>query len=441
MSWKGAGRQSVSWKLEGVPSGVSVEGGWIKFRAARDSLAGTLYSIQERWVTDDNVRDFESEDLGRLWLRFQVRPAARPAVSSITLVLRARESKDELRVPFELRVYKDRAEPVDFPVGPFSANVQENWWSGGALKSRLDALEKLSWSKMRGIGLTGFSFPARIPLRHLGARLAVDTGEIDRVMTKARAMGFLGLVEYGGALFGENLCTPVSQDSQLRTADDVRQLTQALEARSHAANWLPLTLVLCDEPVGAAVPVLTQRLRDFPKTGADARVRWAVTTSLGREATPETRALVTAVDLPFLSDFKTDEIKFPWVFYNTLSRSSVGLGMYRLRRNTDLRGRFLWSWNQNASNPYFAFDGREDDYAWCSSTLEGKLRCSVELDRVVDRGLTDYRVALTLKRALARPQLTEDHRFDGLTILNAATDEKVDPDAWLEKAAAYLEGL
>ncbi len=116
--------------------------------------------------------------------------------------------------------------------------------------------------------------------------------------------------------------------------------------------------------------------------------------------------------------------------------------MFRLRQTTDLRYRLLWVWNQNMGNPYFDFDGREGDAAWCSSTADARLRCSVELDRVVDRGLTDYRVALGLKRLLEeRKDLSPSQRARGLELLKEARSDDVNADAWLAEAGEYQEKL
>lgn len=53
-----------------------------------------------------------------------------------------------------------------------------------------------------------------------------------------------------------------------------------------------------------------------------------------------------------------------------------------------------------AGDPYYALDCREDDYAWCNSTPDGKLVPAIRFERLRE-GVDDYRRLLTLAR-LAR---------------------------------------
>src|SRR5262249_24084683 len=157
-------------------------------------------------------------------------------------------------------VFKARAEELDFPVGPFRGRIQENWADPALLRSRLEDLEKLSLSKIRSLGMTSYSFSPEIGLRLHGDRLVLDTKTIDREMATARRLGFLGLVGYDSVFSGENLCSSAERGSLLGTPARFRQVVDALEARAKEMNWLPLTLVVCDEPVGAGVTALLSRL-------------------------------------------------------------------------------------------------------------------------------------------------------------------------------------
>jgi hypothetical protein len=442
VSWKGSGARALSWRVEGLPADVPAEGGWIKFRALRDPGAESLYAVRERWVTDERRRAFAPNDLGRLWLRFPVSRDARPGLYRATLVVSAAGEPRDVRVPFELRVLKARAADLDFPVGPFNDSIAENWWDAAPLRPRRERLEKESLAKLRALGFTAFSFSPRLRVSAHGDDVSVDAREVDRVMAAAKSAGFLGLVGYDDVFLGENLCATPGPDTALSGAGRLGKIADALEAASAAGRWLPLALVVCDEPVGDRVAELSRRLDDLPPMNASRRVQWSVTTSLGRYAGPEVRRLVRQVSLPFLSAFSPSEISFPWAYYNDASRQTLGLGMYRLRRTTDLRDRLLWTWNESVSNPYFDFDGRESDYAWCASTADERLRCSVELDRVVDRGLTDYRIALGLRKLLEeRKDLSPEKRAQGLGLLEQAEAPGTDPDAWLRMAGEFEERL
>jgi hypothetical protein len=297
-------------------------------------------------------------------------------------------------------------------------------------------------AKMRALGMTAFSFGPRMRLSTSSGGVAVEAAEVDRTMETAGRMGFLGLVGYGDVFRGENLCASANGSSALTGTVRFRQVADELESRARERHWLPLALIACDEPVGAAVGEAARRLADLPRIDPRRLVQWSVTTSLGPRAPADVRTLIGQISLPFLSEFSPEEIRFPWAYYNAASRKTVGLGMFRLRRTTDLRYRLLWVWNQNLGNPYFDFDGRENDAAWCASTADERLRCSVELDRVVDRGLTDYRVALGLKRVLdERTDLSRAQREQGLDLLKEAQSEDADADAWLLKAGEYQERL
>jgi hypothetical protein len=439
VSWKGKTPQEITWHIEHLPKNMSVEGGWIKFRALRDSYTGNLYSVRERWVTDEKTRVFPFEDLGRVWLRFPISKNAKPGHYKAELVISA-SGGQVTRVPLELKVFKNGAENVDFPVGPFGSNINENWWTDSELKTRLEGLEIKSLQKMRDLGMTAFSFSPRIKVTSSNGTPSIDTREVDRVMKLARKMGFQGLVGYNDVFSGQNLCT-----DSAGTASDFKQVADALEARANERHWLPMTLVICDEPVGEAVNTLLDKMKAFPKFSKNSHQRkifWSITTSLGEHETSENRKLVAATDLPFLSEFSKGDIRSPWGFYNNTSRKTLGLGMFQLRQTTDLRYRMMWVWNQNLANPFFAFDGREDDLGWCSSLENGKLRCSVESDRVIEQGLQDYRVALSLKHLLEKkPHLNANKKSQGLKLLKESQSEKVDSDAWTLQVGEYLESL
>lgn len=442
VSWKGNAPQDIGWRVEGIPPDISIEGGWIKYRALRQSYTGSLYSVRERWVAEEKQRAFAQDDLGRLWLRFRVPQDARPGLYPAVLIVSARGAGQAARIPFELRVFKAQADDLNFPAGPFQNNIAENWWGDSALQPRLEQLEKLSMAKLRALGMTAFSFSPHMRISVRGDGISLDTREVDRVMALAKAMGFKGLVGYGDIFRGENLCERPDADSVLSGPGRLKKVTDELESSARKRHWLPLALITCDEPVGAAVEEVTARLQDLPKVGAQEPVQWSVTTSLGRNASPSVQKLVRQVSLPFLNEFSPQEIRFPWAFYNNSSRATLGLGMFRLRQSTEMRYRLLWSWNQNQSNPYFDFDSREADAAWCSSTADARLRCSVELDRVVNRGFADYRVALGLKRVLdERHDLDQARRLEGLGLLKEALSDEVNVSAWLLRVGEYQEKL
>ena len=69
--------------------------------------------------------------------------------------------------------------------------------------------------------------------------------------------------------------------------------------------------------------------------------------------------------------------------------------MYKCVKQFDMKFRPCWHWNCNAGDPYYPLDAREDDFAWCNATPDGRLISSIYFERLRE-GLTDYRIMLTL---------------------------------------------
>jgi hypothetical protein len=89
-----------------------------------------------------------------------------------------------------------------------------------------------------------------------------------------------------------------------------------------------------------------------------------------------------------------------WAFYNGGNRWTYGYYLYKAAKQFHLKFRLSWHWNAAAGDPYYALDCREDDYAWCNATPDGRLVPSIHLEQL-RAGLNDYRHLLTLAR-LAR---------------------------------------
>ena len=89
-----------------------------------------------------------------------------------------------------------------------------------------------------------------------------------------------------------------------------------------------------------------------------------------------------------------------WAFYNGGNRWTYGTYMYKAAKQFGMKFRLSWHWNAAAGDPYYALDCREDDYAWCNASPDGRLIPSVEFERLRE-GLDDYRRLLTLARLAA----------------------------------------
>ncbi len=89
-----------------------------------------------------------------------------------------------------------------------------------------------------------------------------------------------------------------------------------------------------------------------------------------------------------------------WAFYNGGNRWTFGTYMYKAAKQYGMKFRLSWHWNVVAGDPYYALDCREDDFAWCNASPDGRLIPSVEFERIRE-GLDDYRRLITLARLAA----------------------------------------
>ena len=61
-----------------------------------------------------------------------------------------------------------------------------------------------------------------------------------------------------------------------------------------------------------------------------------------------------------------------WAFYNGGNRWTFGDYLYKAAKQFGMKFRISWHWNVVAGDPYYALDCREDDYAWCNSSPDGR---------------------------------------------------------------------
>jgi hypothetical protein len=70
--------------------------------------------------------------------------------------------------------------------------------------------------------------------------------------------------------------------------------------------------------------------------------------------------------------------------------------MFMLAQKHKMLFRVAWHWNINSGDPYYALDGREDDFCWVNTNANGDLITSLSFERL-RRGIVDYRYMLALK--------------------------------------------
>jgi len=380
----------VDWQGPGAPPTAKV--GWGRDRLVRLEPEGSRVGIRERHLEWRATEALSARQARTLFASFRFGADAPPGTYRAKLRLRA--AKKVLKeVPVELRLLPYVLPETDIPFGPFGHTVLETWRAELQGSPRGRELERKSLERLRGAGLAQFSFSPLLKLEGKDTKTKVDTTEVDRIMALARAQGFRALVGYGNVLRDFDACRADF------SADTWKAIFRELELRAKLANWLPLTLVLCDEPEGDDIAAVAERARRWPSISARARVRWAITTHTEQGLRDPHQALVKGTPEPFLAEFTMEHLPKSWTYYNDLSRWSFGLRILGLRAQ-GLAGRLAWTWNQNAADPFNPLDGREDDYHWCTSVASGDLVCSVDWYRNVAGGVRDYRRALLLQRLL-----------------------------------------
>ncbi len=365
----------------------SLSASWVQPRMRRlDPLGTSVGLIDDLVVQSSTARADAGQVLGAL---VEWKPEALEASKRHQADLRVLGPQGEILATrsLSLRVRAKSLSSVPFALGPFGHEILERWWPEIQSTPRLQALRRQSLDLMRSIGLTGFSFEPRIVVKGK----SFDFSEITQVMEEARARGFVALLGYGAVFRDEDAC-----HSKRSKADWSRLFTQ-LEEESLQKNWLPLTLVMCDEPEGDELGRVLTWVNSLPVRSKNARVKWSVSTHIEKGSSSEHKSLAGKTPTALLADFENSELKGPWIFYNNLSRWNFGYRTWALFEAGGLEARFAWTWNQNAADPFNPLDAREDDYRWCTSLASSQLACTLEFYQKVSRGVQDIRRALTLQ--------------------------------------------
>jgi len=236
----------------------------------------------------------------------------------------------------------------------------------------------------------------------------LDFTTADRQMKLAKDLGFLAVTSYGAGVSGFNA---YNQDPSAMTAAGfqdysafVKAVYSAVQNHADASGWIPVYYNLADEPLGddtvrAAENAEAYR-RAFPKgppffTGASSFT--------GSDSHNPHFRLSRALGVVSWNDHDEAGVRLlhnagcDWAFYNGGNRWTYGAYMFMAARAFGMKFRVSWHWNAVAGDPYYALDCREDDYAWCNASPDGRLIPSVEFERLRE-GIDDYRRLITLDR-------------------------------------------
>ena len=414
------GRATVAASDLAGPGGTipasAVDVGFVSYRISRVTMEGSVYTIAPRLIMPANAVEMPKGVARRFWLTLKTPPDAKPGLYKGTIAIKP-EKGAASEVPVEVTVRKGTLDPVDVPAGPWSYTIGIPWpGNDPAAAEYNNGMSLKSLRKMREYGFTTFSgLPVLTYRGFKDGQPVIDYSVGDAQMKMAKEAGFtLPVVTY---------CPFIGLDLYYQSASQMKQAgfndySQFLKAvfgavQKHAdgapgagdgSGWLPVYWNLGDEPIG------------------DALTRSAENAEAYRKAFPQGPPFFTAA-CSFTGDKKDDphfrlskalhvanwnnhdeaavnlvhEAGSDWAFYNGGNRWTFGTYMYKAAKQFAMKFRVSWHWNCAAGDPYYALDCREDDYAWCNATPDGRLVPAVHFEQLRE-GLDDYRHLLTLAR-------------------------------------------
>ena len=345
----------------------------------------------------------------RFWITVKTPPHARPGTYKGTISIQTSAGGSD-RVPVEFVVRAGTLDPVDIPAGPFGHVIGIPWHQDDPAAAKYNQrMVEQSLRRMREYGFTACTGLPTIGFQGFQqGKPALDFTVADRQMKLARDLGFLAVTSYGAGVSGFD---PYYQDASAMSAAGfhdysafVGAIYSAVQKHAEQSGWIPVYYNLADEPLGqdtirAAENAEAYR-RAFPKgppffTGASSFT--------GSDASNPHFRLSKALHVVSWNDHDEPGVALlhatgsDWAFYNGGNRWTFGTYMFKAAREFGMKFRTSWHWNAVAGDPYYALDCREDDYAWCNATPDGRLVPSVEFERLRE-GLDDYRRLITLER-------------------------------------------
>jgi len=393
-------------------SAISV--GYVSYRVTRVTAEGSVYTISPRIIMPTNSVAMPKGVVRRFWLTVKVPDTAKPGLykGSVTI---AAERGGVTQVPVQLRVRKGTLEAVDVPAGPFSYTIDLPWPGPEAAKWN-EAMARKSLAKLRECGFTSFSGMPIVNYQGFkDGKPVFDFTIADAQMKLAREMGFTkALVSYT-AFYNLNLYQKDTGAMQAAGFTDYSQFLRAvftaIQRHAQEANWLPVYWGLGDEPSDdASVAASTENALAYRKAFPQGPPYTTLFTSFtgDDEKSPHVK-LAEALHAPALNGHDEAAVNLlhkrgdAWGFYNNGSRWTFGVYMFKAAQQFGMKFRTCWHWNASAGDPYYALDCREDDYAWCTATPDGRLMETIYFDQL-RAGLGDYRRLLTLQNLVkAKP--------------------------------------
>ena len=240
----------------------------------------------------------------------------------------------------------------------------------------------------------------------------LDFTQADAHMNLVKELGFLAVSSYGGGVSGFNA---YAQDASAMNsagltdyAAFVKAIYSAVERARRRSKWIPVYYNLADEPIGDDLIRSAENAEAYRQAFPLGPPYFTGASSFtgNNPQNPHFR-LAKALHVVSWNDHDEAAVQLlhkagsNWAFYNGGNRWTFGTYMYKAAKQYGMKFRLSWHWNVVAGDPYYALDCREDDFAWCNASPDGRLIPSVEFERLRE-GLDDYRRLITLAQLAAQ---------------------------------------
>ena len=387
----------------------AVDVGFVSYRISRVTMEGTVYTIRPRLIMPTNAVDMPKGVARRFWLTVRTPADAKPGVYKGTVTVKP-EKGSATAVPVEFTVRTGTLDAVDVPAGPWSYTIGIPWPGGDPAATAYNAgMSRKSLRRLRDYGFTSFSgLPVLTYRGFKDGKPVIDFTRGDTQMKMAREAGFSMPVVTYCPFIGLNLYyQSTAQMKQAGFSDYsafVKAVFSAVQEHAEANNWLPVYWNLGDEPIGDNLTRSAANAAAYQKAFPKGPPFFTAASSFQGSDTKNPHYLLSkALHVANWNGHDEASVKLihdaggHWAFYNGGNRWTYGVYLFKAAKQFGLKFRLSWHWNCSAGDPYYALDCREDDYAWCNATPDGRLVPAVHFEQLRE-GLDDYRRMLTLAR-------------------------------------------
>jgi len=411
------------------PSGAlpasAIKVGYVSNRLKRQAMDGSTYTLGPRYVMNQSHVLIKQGETRRFWVTVRPPKGTQAGLYKGAISLRINgQIYKTLDLQFDV-ISQNPLDLLDLPTGGFGWEIPVPWY-GEEMVEYNQEMNRKNMELMQQSGLTLFSTELRMVPRGIGTNVTLDFTRADQIMEMAKEHGMKQVVSYGTwSAFGGDIAlyrSPTQRFGFPSQREFYHHIFGLVQEHALAKEWLPITLTLCDEPLGAGDTAAAIAASELLKPYQSDQIGFSGFTSVTKTYGLDHQELAEA--LPDVSYNLHDEWSIgiatnhggTWSFYNGESRWNFGYYMFMLRQKYDLKHRIAWHWNINAGDPYFALDCREDDYCWVNANAQGELVESMDF-QLIREGIDDYRYLLTLHN-LVQNHPEHPAATDGQALLN-----------------------